>query len=74
MRLRHLSFEGWLEHAFGHEVPFQRSPWFFDLDSDWWDPTPDEAVSHLTQLFEHPEPALRWFTDSQIAQGMIPAH
>ncbi|HEX6014034.1 MAG TPA: hypothetical protein VFY87_20010 [Geminicoccaceae bacterium] len=70
MRLTGLSFERWLEHVFGHEVRFQRSPWFFDPDSDWWDPTPDEAVCYLTRLFDDPEPALRWFTDSQIAQGM----
>jgi hypothetical protein len=70
MRLTDLSFEDWLEHAFGHEVRFQRSPWFFDPDGDWWDPAPGEAVAYLTRLFEAPEPALRWFSDGQIAQGL----
>ena len=70
MRLTDLSFEAWLEHAFGHEVRLQASPWCFDPDSDWWDPTPDQAVAYLTRLFEEPEPALRWFADGQIAQGL----
>jgi hypothetical protein len=70
MRLTDLSFEAWLEHAFGHEVRLQASPWYFDPDSDWWDPTPDQAVAYLTRLFEEPEPALRWFADRQIAQGL----
>ena len=70
MRLTELSFEDWLEHAFGHEVRFQQPAWFFDPDSDWWDPGPVEAVAYLTRLFEEPEPALRWFSDGQIAQGL----
>jgi len=28
------------------------------------------AVAYLTRLFEHPEPAPRWYSDSQIAQGL----
>jgi hypothetical protein len=28
------------------------------------------AVAYLTRLFEHPEPALHWYSDSQIAQGL----
>ena len=70
MRLTDLSFEAWLEHAFGHAVRLQASPWCFDPDSDWWDPTPDQAVAYLTRLFEEPEPALRWFADGQLAQGL----
>src|SRR6478609_11815273 len=69
-RLQHLSFEDWLEHSFGHEVRSQPAPWFFDPNCDWWDPQPVEAVSHLTRLFEDPEPALQGFADIQIAQGL----
>ena len=70
MRLQALSFEDWIEHAFGHEVPFQRQQWFFDINSDFWDPEPEQAVAYLTRLFEDPEAPLYWFTDAQIAQGL----
>ncbi|MGY3145974.1 hypothetical protein ACVWYQ_002973 [Bradyrhizobium sp. USDA 3397] len=70
MRLQNLSFDDWLEHAFGREVRFQQAPWYFDPEHDWWDPPAVEAVSYLTRLFEDPEPALQGFADSQIAQGL----
>jgi hypothetical protein len=70
MRLTDLSFEGWLEHAFGHEVRFQANPWFFDPDSDGWAPEPGTALAYLTRLFEDPEPALRWFAVS-LAPGAL---
>ena len=70
MRLTDLSFEDWLDHAFGHEVRLQASPWCFDPDADWWDPPPGVALAYLTTLFEDPEPALQWFADRQIAQGL----
>ena len=70
MRLTGLPFDEWIEHAFAHEVRFQRASWFFDPDHDWWDPDPGEAVSHLTRLFTEPEHSLRWFSDEQIAQGL----
>ena len=70
MRVQYLAFDDWLEHSFGREVRFQQAPWYFDPEHDWWDPHPAEAVSHLTRLFEDPEPALSGFADSQIAQGL----
>ena len=70
MRLADLTFEHWLEHVFSHEVRFQRPAWFFDADHDWWDPKPVVAVGYLTRLFEDAETALRYFSDSQIAQGL----
>ena len=70
MRLQALSFEDWIEHVFGHEVRFRRPQWFFDDDSNWWDPEPTQAVAYLTRLFEEPEAPLYWFTDAQIAQGL----
>jgi hypothetical protein len=70
MRLQNLTFDQWLEHAFGHEVRIQQAPWYFDLDHDWWDPTPAQAIAYLTRLFENPEPALECFADRQIAQGL----
>ena len=69
-RLTDLSFEDWLDHAFGHEVRLQASPWYFDPDADWWDPPPGVALAYFTTLFEDPEPAFQWFADSQIAQGL----
>ena len=70
MPLRGLTFDDFVEHAFGHEVRFHGNPWFFDLDHDSWDPTPGEAVAHATRLFEDPAAALEWFSDAQIAQGL----
>ena len=70
MRLIDLTYEDWLEHAFGREVRIQQAAWFFDHDCDWWDPEPAVALAYLTRLFEHPEPALRWYADGQIAQGL----
>jgi hypothetical protein len=70
VRLAELPFEDWVEHAFSHAVRGQQNPWYFDADCDWWDPEPTQAVAHLTRLFEDPEPALRYFSDAQIAQGL----
>jgi hypothetical protein len=70
MRLTNLSFEEWIEHAFGREVRIQQAAWYFDPNHDWWDPKPVEAVSYLTRLFEDPERTLHWFSDGQIAQGL----
>ena len=70
MRLTGLPFEAFVEHAFGHEVRFHGNAWFFDVDSDFWDPGPAEALARLTRLFEDPVPALEWFSDRQIAQGL----
>ena len=70
MRLTDLDYDDWLEHAFGHEVRLQQAAWFFDRDCDWWDPEPAVALAYLTRLFEDPEPSFRWYSDSQIAQGL----
>jgi hypothetical protein len=35
VRLTDLSYEDWLEHAFGREVRIQQAAWFFDHDRDW---------------------------------------
>lgn len=65
-----LSYEAWIEHAFGHEVRFARNPWFFDEDPDWWNPDPATAVDYLTRLFTSSVRSLTWFSDAQIAQGL----
>jgi hypothetical protein len=70
VRLTDLSYDHWLEHAFGREVRIQQAAWFFGHDRDWWDPEPVVAVAYLTRLFERPEPALLWYSDDQIAQGL----
>ena len=70
MRLTDLTYEDWLEHAFGREVRIQQACWFFDHDRDWCDPEAAVAVAYLTRLFEYPGPALHWYSDSQIAQGL----
>ena len=69
-RLTTLSYDDWIEHVFSHEVRSGRNPWYFDIDHDWWSPTPAEFVGNLTRLFESPEPLVEMFADSQIAQGL----
>ena len=56
--VRGLSYDAWLEHAFGHEIRFARNPWYFDEDHDWWDPEPATAVDFLTRLFTTSEQSL----------------
>jgi hypothetical protein len=70
MQLTGLSYDDWLEHAFGREVRTYGNPWFFDPDSDWWTPSSAEYVANVTRLFENPAPLLEKFADSQIAQGL----
>jgi hypothetical protein len=70
MPLSDLTFEGWLEHAFGHEVRLHGNPWYFDADSPQWAPTAAEALIYLTRLFDDPAGSLRNFADSQISQGL----
>jgi hypothetical protein len=69
-RLDNLTFEEWLEHAFGHEVRLGRNPWYFDTNAPRWDPTATQALTYLTWLCEDPAGALDTFADSQIAQGL----
>ncbi len=69
-QLADLSYDDWLEHVFGHAVPFYEPAWYFDADSDLWDAPPTQAVAYLTRLFEQPEPLVEQFADSQIGQGL----
>ncbi len=69
-RLKDLSYEDWIEHLFCHEVRLHGNAWYFDLDAPLWDGSPDETVAHLTRFFENPEPALAYFSDAQIDQGL----
>lgn len=69
-RLTTLPYEDWVEHCFSHAVRPQAAAWHFDLDADLWAGSPEETVAHLTRLFEDPEPALFYFSDAQIAQGL----
>ncbi len=69
-RLTNLSYDDWIEHVFSHDVRTQAAAWYFDLDADLWAGSPEETVAHLTRLFEDPEPALFYFSDAQIDQGL----
>jgi hypothetical protein len=69
-RLTDLSYEDWIEHVFSHEVRKYQVAWYFDLDAPWWDGGPAISIAYLTRFFEDPEPALTYFADSQIAQGL----
>src|SRR5258708_31689963 len=46
------------------------NPWYFDPDISHWEPSADEALSHLIGLFENPLSALENYADSQISQGL----
>lgn len=69
-RIATLAYDHWIEHVFSHDVPTYQPRWYNEPDCDWFDGTPAESVRHLTRLFEDPEPALAYFADSQIAQGL----
>lgn len=68
-RLTDLSFEDWLEHEFGHAVPLHGQAWHFEPDADWWEPSPEQAITYVSRLFREPERLMVSFADSQIAQG-----
>jgi hypothetical protein len=68
--LTSLSYEAWIEHVFSHEVRPYRNAWYFDPDCDMWSAPAWLSVGYLTRLFENPEPALAYFSDAQIAQGL----
>lgn len=71
MKLADLSYESWLEHAFGPAVAHgQQNPWYHDIDADFWNPEPDQAIGYFTRLFEEGASALLYFSDAQIAQGL----
>lgn len=67
--LRDLTYDDWIEHVFGHAVPFHGQAWYNDLESDQWSPTPQQAVDYLLRLFAAPEALLQSFALGQIAQG-----
>lgn len=69
-QLGDLRYDDWLEHVFGHAVPFYEPAWHFEVDADWWDAPPARAIDYLTRLFEQPEPLVDQFADSQIGQGL----
>ncbi|WEX87285.1 hypothetical protein PZN02_003662 [Sinorhizobium garamanticum] len=66
-----LSYDDWIEHAFGQAVRLHGNPWFFDDDPPWWDPEPTVAVDYFTRLFLTTERSLAYFSDAQIAQGFV---
>ena len=68
--IRHLPFETWLEHAFAPAMRMHGNPWYFDVDAPWWNPSPAEALGHITRLCEHPAILLAPYADGQIAQGL----
>jgi hypothetical protein len=68
--LTSLSYELWIEHVFSHEVRKYQNAWYFDLGCDTWEAPADVSVAYLTRLFEDPEPAVAYFSDAQIAQGL----
>lgn len=65
-----LSYQDWIDYVFDHAVPFYEQAWYFESDADWWTPQPAQAIEYLTRLFEHPEPLVDQFADSQIRQGL----
>ena len=67
---RDLSFDEFVEFQFGPAVRMHGNAWYFDLDSDWWEPEPKTGIAYLTRLFSNGAEVLQWFSDAQIAQGL----
>ena len=65
-----LTFEQFVEFQFGQAVRMHGNPWYFDLDSDWWEPEPRTGIAYLTRLFANGPEVLQYFSDAQIAQGL----
>ena len=66
-RLKSLSFEKWVDHAFNHEV---RDPqWYFDAEGDVWVGAAELTLAHMTRLFDDPVKPLEKFDDAQLNQG-----
>jgi hypothetical protein len=69
-RLTNLSYEDWIEYVFSHPVRIYQPRWYDEPDSERWDAAATTKAHYLTRLFEDSEPALAFFADSQIAQGL----
>jgi hypothetical protein len=65
-----LSYDEWIDYVFGHAVPFYGQVWYWEPDTDWWSPRPEQAIDYLTRLLENPEPLTEQFADSQIGLGL----
>ena len=68
--LSDLTFEQFVEFQFGPAVRMHGNPWYFDVDSDWWQPEPRTGIAYLTRLFANGPEVLQYFSDAQIAQGL----
>ena len=66
------SFEAWLDETFGRAVAGDFYPEFVHREViEWPDSVPHQiACGYLTQVFEHPEDSLRYFSDRQITAGL----
>jgi hypothetical protein len=69
-RLAGLCYEDWIEHVFSHEVALHGNAWHWDPDADLWDGSPAETLAHLIRFLEDPLPALAYFSNAQIDQGL----
>jgi len=67
--LSNLTFDQWLDHAFGPAARAHGNPWYFDPDANWWAPDPATAVAFFTRLFEAPARLADAYADRQIGQG-----
>jgi len=65
-----LTYDDWIEHVFSHAVPLYEPAWYHQVDADWWDPSPQQAVDYMMRLLEDPDPLVDRFADSQIGQGL----
>jgi hypothetical protein len=65
-----LSFDEFVEFQFGRAVRMHGNAWYFDVESDWWEPEPRTGIAYLTRLFQNGSEHLQYFSDAQIAQGL----
>jgi hypothetical protein len=67
-KLTDLSFKEWVKHVFDH--PVTDPAWHFDINSEWWDSSSEEAMHYMTQLFENDGAILAPYSDAQLNQGL----
>ncbi len=66
--LSNLSFEQWIAYVF--DRPVKDPAWYFAIDSDWWEGSPQEKVVFITRAFENAADVLQPFSDEQLNQGL----
>lgn len=63
-----IDFNKWLNWVFDH--PVKKKAWYWDVNVEWLEPQPSQAIIYITELFNNPNKLLANFTSDQISQGL----